>query len=366
MKKILAVLTAVCLLFSLCGCHFGAYYIKQEGMTINYNNIFNGGELWLTENAVCFLRGGLFLGSIRYVCLTPQGEKSIDWVDFDCGVFIDNDTAYITETSAPSNGNVFGEDEVTDPVPYLCVYNINNGQKRYIKVDIALDWWEYRISVFYVLNDTLLFVVSYNGDNGENTDALYAMSLEKEEIIKIHENIVLSSLGVLDGIPVYAVEQDGQYCLYNYDLAENKSVLIGKLTHKKIRQASSVAIRYIPGGVLVNTADAEDGRETVLIYDIKQQTFTAEHEVDVGVYQPIPFENYVFFYDSEKKAGNEEEWYDVVYRLKLSDGTYEKVATFENQYIDLFVTSDNFVYVKTDEYIYRCDMDGNKEIVCKF
>lgn len=376
LKKIVAALTAICLLFLLCGCYyFQGYYIKQEPMGTNYNNIHSG-ELWMTEDMAClnmfaFMGGWYFEGVTSYwgQRLASRGvdDKGGGSLIYEGDLFMDGNTVYCLGANKP-------EDEV-DETLYLYIYNTDNREKKWITLDGLIDYEaDFYWSAFYVLQDTL-FLEWHSCFFGENDDkdtvVLYAMSLETEELVTIQEGIAWRSLGVLDGKPAYVVKREkGSSCytydLYTYDLSTNKSDLIGEIDHEKTAQADWVGFMYIPNGVLIETTDDSTEQDVLLLYNPYQHKFIAEHMPEVNLIQAIPFEKYAFFHNREEDETDETGWRSVVYRIDLSDGTCERLTTFADEYPELFVTSDNFVYVRAESKIYRCDMDGNKEIVAKF
>lgn len=359
LKRILAVLTAVCLLFSLCGCHFGAYYIKQEGMTINYNNIQDPGSLWMTGNAVCY-HIKPFLGSYS-VGITSKGKQVFSSVSLGGTSQIYGNTAYIIKT--------WGNDEETEKIPLLCVYSLIDGSKEWIELGGITEWDDdYDIESACLLNDTLFFSLeqSFHDEETRHTP-LYALPLETKKITKVCHDIAESSLGVVDGVLIYATEQDGKYQLYTYDALQNIATCVGQIVFDTY--IIEGVFNYISGAAVFQFKQREldngSVTERVLIYDLAQREIVTEYCVDKNIDDFIVYQTYAFFVDYA--FGSETGEYNTdVYRLNLSDGTYEEVITFEDQRVNLFVTSDDFVYVETDEYIYRCDMDGDKEIVCKF
>ncbi len=370
MKKNTIRLLAICictvlLILSLASCsESGTTYVTTKDINFNYNNISAGiSDIWVENDALYYN---------NYDIITRiDGKGSEDIISspfyFSLGVQVYGEKAYILNTKEDEEGY------------FLMEYNAKTGKK--------LREWDLRSTSAYITTDYKRFLIVDGMAYIWNEDmSVGIIELDTDERELIDDRIV--ACGAADGKFMYlkrghefikgsAAEKTISkyiYSVYCYDREANKEILLGEFSDMETFDVYhdpyiSFTDRYVV--FTTQPSEAEEGEATLHIYDYIDNKQT-ERRIYFKSDEIIAFDEYAFIV--EQSTEYDEEYDELTYfeaklhRICLETGEMEEVAEFEASFIDIFVTSDEDVYVKSSEYngVIRFNVSTGKEHVIEY
>lgn len=339
MKRFVLLLLAVCLTLVCAGCAEPQVYVPQENVNLNYNNVSaENSNFWLTDEACYYAHAPLY--GLHYYAATQEGTKLLlnadnaafakiqaygrllyllDWV---------NGSDYRLHTYDPeTKEHTVLERRLTDVLSFFVVdgvvYYIQEGSQRSLWVRL---------------------------EDGTNTQV--AMS-------------VLSA-GVMDGKPVYLVQNEEKFLLYDYDLSSGLSRQLGSfICEIGLDECAESQVSFTKDRVLLTVS--KDAHSRLICHDLSTGQ-TEEYAVDGWLWSVIAYESHAFMVVVDDIDPEADHWNSTLYRVSLTDGKRETVAQLKGV-VDTYVTSDDCVYiVQSTEHnrIYRMDLSGEKSLVAQW
>ncbi len=379
MKKFLLLLCVVVLL--LTGYQKDneaeSWYIPQTGLNTNYNSV---GWCGLTQNAY-YYQSRKGLGYWLYA-FTQDGEQFLTPRVSGPFYYIlpnENRLCLLALTSKNSNTALYFFDTATKKVEFVDVLGTaENDIEHIVKA--------------YILDNTLYYIKQLIDEKGDTNSTFYAFSLDSKESTLICEDVI--DVGVVGDRPVYIVWEGDRHLVYSYDAKSDTSSTIGDLKHTVLQIAyntdAPLSFQYTSDRIVViDSPRPDDGTHcsSFYIYDLSQETFIAEYAINSGYkhsycslffsdYNFSAYEDYAFFAhetaESYATTGADEDtnWeksaYDL-FRMRLGDGTTERIATIAGSVSQIYTNTDDEVYVWISDddgwYIRKYSSDGSFETV---
>ena len=195
---------------------------------------------------------------------------------------------------------------------------------------------------YYFLHDALYIEI---GDDDSLIKDIVAMNLKTGEQITIAKNI--SACGIANNQLNYITEKDSNCSIYEYDIDNNKSLLLGEFELSyNIFQDALVGVNFNPEYV----AFADD---KIYVYRYGDGTLSS-YDFDGKINEFISYDKFAFF----SANGN-------IYRFNFDDNSIETIAKSSTEDSYLFVGSDDEVYISFMELggIRRYYVNGEYEDV---
>ena len=343
MKRAIAAILAIFLIILCAGCGKTYLYVEQNDIQTNYNNISaNNSYFWLTEDAFYFPKAPLF--DIKYYSIS--GDRCQKLYSAKNGAFA-RVQAY--------DGTLYTLDWVNEDIYRLSAYHTDTKE---------------RSTLLYPKNVTSYFAVGqyvyYSQDHETDTMPVrqfWVYSLEDKTEKEIAPSIL--STGVMDGTPVYLVQENNDFRLYGYEPINGISELLGSFscdidTDEYIEDFVNFTSHQV---ILTLSKDAE---ARLFCYDIVSGQASQIH-VDGCVWSLIAYEDYAFMTIIDDITKEMDDRMNAICRINLHNGEMEEITQLQG-IIDTYVASDDYVFVRQysdNDAVYRYDCTGEKELVCK-
>lgn len=340
MKRGMAFLLIMSIMLGCTACMGDRMFVPQENVNYNYNNISaeNSG-FWLTNDAVYYKDAPIW--TLFYYSMTQSRRRSIACAGNAA-------FAKILEYEQ----TLYMLDWIDDSEYRLHSYDLETGQRREIA---QLN----EVRTFFVLNEYVYYLCEdFSGDR--IFPSFHACSLEDGSQRQIADAVLTA--GVVDGSPVYVVQDDDRFSIWSYGVEKGASALLGDFEYQLGNHYLSDGFSFTSERFIF-TAESDEA-DKLVCYDFMEDQVT-EYPIGDWIYSAVAYEDYVFLVVcTEAETGDSDLWENVVYRLCLQDGSMEQVARL-NGMVDTFVGADESVYVCTTldwDHIYRYDADGTKTL----
>ena len=254
-KKLTVVSWAMflCLLY-LCSCSTGsAIYEVQEKIRMNYNNISNYNDFWMTSDSLCYLDDSLVQ---KYFLVdknsktrigTNSGHGSGKIQKYDNKIYILDESNVIDEYNSEFELKVY--DVISKTTTKICsIKNCDN---------------------FLVL-DEAVYYLEYNWVDGIRT-----MALKKSLIDFSGHNTIgteVLSFGVIENNLFYVTEEKNMVVIFRYNDETKSSIKCGEFSLETINTKNfrdSVKVSYTSNYVLFSWVDYENKASMISKYSFK-------------------------------------------------------------------------------------------------
>ncbi|MBQ3528459.1 MAG: hypothetical protein IJA52_07915 [Clostridia bacterium] len=214
--------------------------------------------------------------------------------------------------------------------------------------------------------------------------SLTCYDLAENTEILVCDSIV--SCSVVSGKLRYLTFSEGTFNVFEYDTKTRLSEKLGDFSidgyNYEEYTVSYHTYNYTEEKIIVSSYN--DNYDTIAVYDIAEDTL-CEYTLPATIVSAIAGEKYIFadihtegvyYYGEDENVTSEaDEEIDGIYRIDLSDGSYEKLDIFANEDTALFVVSDDeliieqgkmaFIRYKTTVFSYDVKNKELKELFSK-
>lgn len=339
MKRFALLLLALCLVFAFTGCSEPQVYLPQENINLNYNNVSaENSSFWLTENACYYAHAPLY--GLNYYAATQDKTE----------ILLNTDNAAFAKIQAYGR-LLYMLDWVNGSDYRLHTYDPETKEHTVLESRLTdvLSFFVAERSVYYIQEgeQRSLWVRSEDGINTQVAQSVL-------------------SAGVMDGKPVYLVQNGNEFRLYDYELSSGLSRQLGSFSCQiGFDEYAESAVSFTKDRVLLTVS--KDAHSRLICYEPATGQ-TEEYAVDGWLWSVIAYEDYAFMVVVDDLAPETEFWNSALYRVALADGQQETIAQLKGM-VDTYVASDECVYIvqSTDpNHIYRMDLNGEKTLVARW
>lgn len=346
MKKTVALIFAC--LFFVCSCSAElATYKNQEKVNMNYNNITNRTQFWLTTDSICYSQE--ILGQIWFLTDKYSTEK-------------------IDEIVSCNHVQRYGEKiYLLDSVSFVNERNSKYELKAY---DVDSQKTEIVCSLENCENFLLLDEVIYYSENTW-VDDIPELTLKKFSINSNEHAIIgsgLVSFGVIDDSLCYVVRDNNRIVIFKYNEESGASVNCGEFSLEEIQMQdddyfflNNLKVSYTPDYLYFTWIDYENETSTILSYSFEQNTLK-NRKIEGYIDGFVSYDANSYFIVSSEKSENSE-----LYMLKNKTDEITEITEIQGEG-SLFVGSDEGVYVlkHKDNNLVFYSNEGNAQIVYEF
>lgn len=346
MRVFTVLLLASLLVIGCTGCSTNEFYLPQDQISPNYNNVSVDNSFWLTKDVCYYSDAPLF--EFQYYGLTAEGRKQL----------------------CTSSSGSFAKVHYNDDTLYMLDYGAANG------IEEAFRLHSYHtiskehnvlthlkdVASFFVHKEYLYYDQEY--DNGTSWEQpLWVYSLKDGTTKKIAQNIF--QMGIMKDTPVFLEKNDEVFQLYNYDPIQGETQLLGDfsvpLSHGEVIMDF---VSFTSEQVILTVS--MNGRSRVVCYNIGSDQISS-YVVDGDISSLIAYEKFAFMISTDWDYDKElDEQQHTVSRICLSTGTLEQITKLEGM-VEAFVGSDDsvYLYMVSVEELYNYNINGDKQLVGK-
>lgn len=340
MRRFVILLLALCLTLICAGCSNTKLYIPQENINLNYNNVSaENSAFWLIDDACYYAHAPLY--GLSYYAATQDGTERL----------FSADNAAFAKIQAYDQV-LYMLDWVDDSVYRLHTYDLETEEHTVLEKRLS------DVLSFFVLNGAVFYIQ----EGSERT--LWVRSPKDGTKTQVAASVL--SAGVMNGLPVYLVQENNKFRLYAYDLSSGISQHQGSFSCDiGPDEYAESYVNFAANCVLLTVS--KDAHSRLICYDLATDQ-TSEYSVDGWVWSVIAYENYAFMVVVDDISAEADLWSSTLYRVSLTNGERENIAHLQG-IVDTFVTSDECVYtVQSTDWnnIYRIDLNGEKTLAAQW
>lgn len=339
MKRIALLVLALCLTFVFTGCSEPQMYLPQENINLNYNNVSaENSNFWLTEDTCYYAHAPLY--GLNYYAATQDGTNFL--LSTDNGAFA-KIQAY--------DGLLYMLDWVNGSDYRLHTYDPDTKEHTVLESRLT------DVLSFFVVDGSVYYIQ-------EGSQRSLWIRLEDGTNTRVAESVL--SAGVMDGKPVYLVQKENEFLLYDYDLSSGLSRQLGSFSCEiEPYEYAENAVSFTKKRVLLTVS--KDAHSRLICYDLSTGQ-TKEYAVEGWLWSVIAYENHAFMVVVDDIAPESDFWDSTLYRVSLADGKQETIAELKG-IVDTYVASDDCVYIVQSidhDRVYRMDLNGAKTLVSQW
>ena len=329
MKRIVLILIACFLCLNLAACSEKSEEAAAvQYLDANFNNSYWFSEnFWAFDDTLFYMRDGFYnMGVYRYA--NGDGVKLFEESDFSNDISKDN---YI--------GNIFIYDSYlyfklgTDQGDWLYRYDLEQGVYAPVCEIPSLYRW--------VVTDDYFIYIEYSSSYKKTGAPLCIYNLIDGTTTQVCANA--TEFGLVDGQLRYIVYSD-DYELYQYDYAENRSTILGTFPCEFEGDFSAYDIfNFTPDSiVMVNWRNDEK----LVVYSISSNS-TEVYTLPNRIHHMVAYDQYAYavVYGIPENAVTAAADERGIYRIKLSDGSYEIIERNADSDTEVHVVSDDCIYI---------------------
>ena len=343
MKKIVVVCMLLILCFTSCLGN-SEFYVTQEGIEMNYNNISSYNDFWLTNDSFCYLNNSLIQ---EYVLVNESSKTKI----------------------GTNNGYGFGKIQKYKDRIYMLNecraiddYNSEYELKLFdIKSGKTFSICSIRnCDNFFILNDVLYYLEYKWTEEGRG------LTLKEYVFDSCQENTIAKdvlSFGVIKDSVFYVVGKNDMITAFKYNNELEFSIECGKfaLENKSVSDIkNSVEVSYTPKCLLLSWVDYKTETSIVLKYSFKDDILSKMH-IKGCIDSFISYNEFSYFIVSYEQQPDSK-----LYKFNNISNEITPIAQIVGEG-SLFVGSDDGVYVleNTSGFLKYYFEQGSSRIVCK-
>lgn len=316
------------------------------------NNYWFSGDFWAFDDQVFYLQDG-FYNMGAYWSINGRNEKIFEESDF---------------ASDPANPFYIGDIFVCDRWLYfelrstqkdmLYRYDLNEGTYAPVCEIPYLYRW--------VVVDHYFIYREHPTNNPEKHSPLWIYDLQDGTTTQVCSNV--EEFGIVDGQLRYITYAD-IYKLYQYDYLEDTSHTLGAFSCKL--DSKYDIFNFTPDSVVMLNWGEYD--RNLVVYTLSSGA-TATYTLPKGIHNMVAYDQYAYavVYDTKKNSSEAAAAKENgIYRINLTDGSYECVEYDADDDTEIHVVSDDHVYIiqrkmnglfQSRRHVYLFDhATGNKE-----
>lgn len=330
MKRFIAACLCALVGFTFCSCSnsnkIKHKYISQEIESVNYNNVSaRTCNVWLDNNGVYYCSHDFFF---NVYSITSKGRSRIRSLSYGCDLISLDGKLYMYESKAGTKFNFIEYDLIKETSTVIAT----------IKAEII---------EYYYVTDDYLYVVSRTSESLQNNLVIYSLNTKKT--IKTVENIF--SCGIVGDELLYVMNCANKYEIHKYNSLSDTSTSIGSFEYKlnEYEELESSDVNYTSNKIVFRYHKYDGKTETskLVIYQLDDGAII-EFEPTNYISNIIAYDRYAFIVTIKNNNPNNVDYTSTLYRLNLDTLEFYEISTF-NDHIDLFVTSDEDVYVMSNK-----------------
>ena len=356
MKHIALFLTICLMIINLSACS-----TNQEQTTAvtsfpqaNFNNNYwFSGNFWALEDNLFYLKDG-FYNMGAYWNTNGTKEKLFEESDFF------NDS--IKDVCI---GNIFVCDSylyfelTSDQEDKLYCYDLKERTYAPVCEIPSLYRW--------VVVDDYFIYTEHPTNNDEKRTPLCVYNLTDRTTTQVCADA--EEFGIVDGQLRFITNGDA-YELYQYNYADNRSTFLGTFDCE-FDDAYDI-FNFTPDGVVM-LSWSRDYNSNIAFYSLSSNS-TAVYTLPKEIHNMVAYDQYAYavVYDTRKNSSEAVAAAENgIYRIHLTDGSYEVVERNANHYTKIHVVSDDCIYIiqgklnilyRYQSHVYKFDyVTGNKE-----
>ena len=303
------------------------------------NDMYHGNRMWIFNDTVFYTQDGFYnMGIYR----SDKGNvvkllESSDFEDADVG-----------ECYANGSGLYFRY--IATPTDYIYRYDLE--KETYAPVaEIP------RIERWAVTGDYLIYR-DQREENDEWVSSLFVHNMRDGTTKQVCPYV--QEFGIVNGQLRYVTYSDCAR-LYQYDYEEGSSSLLGEFT----LAFEDVNYNFTPDALVMTNHKRESGHE-LWVYTIGSDE-VAVYSFPRKIQEMVAYDQYAYAVVYDTRTSGSDAVYNVengIYRINLSDGSYEVVMHGADDDIEIHVTADDVVYIiegssspigRHQETVYRMD-----------
>ena len=356
MKRI-ALLLALCLIiinFSACSAKQVETISVASFPQANFNNNYwFSGDFWAFDDTLFYLQDGFYnMGAYRST--NGNNYKLFEESDFA------NDS-----TKSTAIGDIFVCDSYlyfelnTDQEDWLYRYDLKESTYASVCEIPSLYRW--------VVVDNYFIYREHPSNNDDNCSPLCIYNFWDNTPTQVCANV--EEFGIVDGQLRYITNTDA-YELYQYNYLQNHSTILGTF-YCEFDDAYDI-FNFTPDHIVMLNW-SRDYYHNLVVYSLSSNS-TAVYTLPKGIHNMVAYDQYAYavVYDTQKyssEAVAAEE--NGIYRINLTDGSYEVVESNASDDTEIHVISDDCIYIVQGKmnilfqyrrHVYKFDCrTGNKE-----
>lgn len=344
MTKRIAIVIIICLLF-FCSCSTDlTTYKNQELIEMNYNNITNYCNFWLTTDSICYLEDSI----VQKYFLVDKNSKTKIGVNNGYGFGMIQryeDKIYMMNESS----NI---DECNSYFELKC-YNIDSKKTQKICSVKNCD-------NFLVLGESIYYL-EYNWINELRTLTLRKFSCKSNEYTTLKNNVV--SFGVIDNCLYYVTKEKSNIDIWKYNVENEEQVKCGDFSIEEFdtKKVDVLKASYTANNIFFSWIDYENQTSTILGYSFEQNTLS-NMSLKGYIDGFVSYNANSYFIISLETSDNSN-----LYKLNNETNEIARIAEIQGEG-SLFVGSDEGAYVlrNKDNSLVFYSNKGNMQVVYHF
>lgn len=301
------------------------------------NNYWFSGDFWAFDDTLFYLQDG-FYNMGAYWSINGNNRKLFEESDF-----LSDSTKETTIGDIFPFGNYLYFVLYTDQQDAFYRYDLSeNTYTEVCEVPFLYRW--------VVVDDYFIYREHPSG-NDEKRSPLCIYNMTDGSTTEACPDV--EEFGIVNGELRYITNTDA-YELYRYDYRENRATILG--TFYCEFDAAYDLFNFTPGGIVMLNWSKEY-RNSMAVYSIASNS-TVVYTMPKGINQLVACDQYAYavVYDTQKNssaavAAGE----NGIYRINLTDGSYEVVERNASEDTEIHVTSDDRIYIiqRKTGFLYR-------------
>lgn len=311
---------------------------------MNFNNITNYCNFWMTTNSICYLEDSL----VQTYFMVEKNSKTKIGVNNGYGFGMIQkyeEKIYMLDES----DNI---DEHNSMFQLKC-YDINDKKLEEICSLKNCD-------NFLVLDESIYYL-EYTWINDFRKLALKRFSLDFKEHFTIEDDVV--SFGVIDNCLYYITEKNNKMIVLKYDIENKGSIKCGEFSIEgfDVKEINTLRASYTPSNIFFSWINYENETSMIANYSFEQNVLSIKN-VEGYIDGFVSYNFHSYFIVSSEKSKNSE-----LYMLNNKTEEITKITEIHGEG-SLFVGSDEGVYVlkNEDSKLMFYSNEGNTQVVYEF
>lgn len=324
MKRLFTMLLILSVTIPLFGCAKDTPPLVAEIDSANYNNLYNPFTDICADGDTVFYGSDGFYNMRMFVHENQTSTKLFEEHDFSGESMwyrfwtIDRSVYFDTRSTETEERHIYRYDIATQT------------HTKLLTADQLHDWM--------TTGDHIAYEISTSDDNGDNYRCdLYVYSIDQQESTFVCEDVW--NFGIVNGSLRYLYVTDDDklgYFQYDFDTQESKLLFtMGTSLHTCYNYTDDYLIAFEPYDSAEITVYSMDGNSTVYTMPRTIQRFVAGDQYA-----------YAVCYHTEEYSSTHTRHPDNdIYKINLSDGKYEALDCSVNSDTDIYVVSDDLIYI---------------------
>lgn len=343
MKKTIVLLFLGLLFMSSCSAK-PTTYKNQEEISLNYNNITNYCDFWMTTDSICYLEDSL----VQTYFMVDENSKTRLCANGGYGfgkIQRYEDKIYMLDESDSI-------DEHNSMFKLKCC-DIND--RKLVEICSIKN-----CENFLVL-DEAIYYLEYSWINDFRKLTLKSFSIDSKEYFTIKEDVI--SFGVIENCLYYITEENNKMIVFKYVLENKEYIRCGEFSIEgfNINEINTLRASYTPRKIFFSWIDYDSETSMIASYSFEQNALSIKN-VQGYIDSFASYDLYSYYIVSSEKSKNSE-----LYMLNNKTDEITKITEFQGEG-SLFVGSDEGVYVLNNQHnkVMFYSNKGNEQIVYEF